>query len=77
MTSTSAALLGAGRAPRGALLDGVRVYTSDQTHFSIARALDLLGFPPETLVVVAVGRAVPAAWRARRGRRRLATARPA
>ena len=45
-------LLGAGSAPRGALLDGVRVYTSDQTHFSIARALDLLGFPPETLVVL-------------------------
>ena len=36
-----------------AMLEGVRVYTSDQTHFSIARALDLLGFPPETLVVVA------------------------
>jgi glutamate/tyrosine decarboxylase-like PLP-dependent enzyme len=34
------------------MLEGVRVYTSDQTHFSIARALDLLGFPPETLVVV-------------------------
>jgi glutamate/tyrosine decarboxylase-like PLP-dependent enzyme len=34
------------------MLDGVRVYTSDQTHFSIARALDLLGFPPETLVVI-------------------------
>ena len=46
-------LLGAGRPPRGAMLDGVRVYTSDQTHFSIARALDLLGFPPETLVVIA------------------------
>jgi len=46
-------LLGAGRAPRGAMLDGVRVYTSDQTHFSIGRALDLLGFPPETMVVVA------------------------
>jgi glutamate/tyrosine decarboxylase-like PLP-dependent enzyme len=45
-------LLGAGWAPRGALLEGVRVYTSDQTHFSIARALDLLGFPPETLCVV-------------------------
>jgi glutamate/tyrosine decarboxylase-like PLP-dependent enzyme len=45
-------LLGAGRAPRGALLDGVRVYTSDQTHFSIARSLDELGFPPETLVVI-------------------------
>jgi len=46
-------LLGAGRTPRGALLEGVRVYTSDQTHFSVARALDLLGFPPETLVIVA------------------------
>src|SRR4051794_24660131 len=46
-------LLGASRPPRGAGLDGVRVYASDQTHFSIARALDELGFPPETLVVVA------------------------
>ncbi|MFL5674805.1 MAG: pyridoxal phosphate-dependent decarboxylase family protein [Chloroflexota bacterium] len=45
-------LLGAGRIPRGAMLDGVRVYTSDQTHFSVARALDLLGFPPDTLVVL-------------------------
>ncbi len=45
-------VLGAGAAPRGGRLDGVRVYTSDQTHFSIARALDLLGFPPETLVVI-------------------------
>jgi glutamate/tyrosine decarboxylase-like PLP-dependent enzyme len=38
--------------PRGANLDNARVYTSDQTHFSIARALDELGFPPETLVVL-------------------------
>jgi glutamate/tyrosine decarboxylase-like PLP-dependent enzyme len=45
-------VLGADRAPRGGLLDGVRAYTSDQTHFSIARALDELGFPPETLVVL-------------------------
>jgi glutamate/tyrosine decarboxylase-like PLP-dependent enzyme len=45
-------LLGAGRAPRGVMLEGVRVYTSDQTHFSIGRALDLLGFPPETMVVI-------------------------
>jgi len=45
-------LLGAGRLPRGALLEGVRVYTSDQTHFSIARSLDELGFPAETLVVI-------------------------
>lgn len=42
----------AGAPPRGGALEGVRVYTSDQTHFSIARALDLLGFPPETLVVI-------------------------
>ncbi|MFL5642458.1 MAG: pyridoxal phosphate-dependent decarboxylase family protein [Chloroflexota bacterium] len=45
-------LLRAGRAPRGSQLEGVRVYTSDQTHFSVARALDLLGFPPETLVIL-------------------------
>jgi glutamate/tyrosine decarboxylase-like PLP-dependent enzyme len=45
-------LRGASSAPRGVALAGVRVYTSDQTHFSIARALDLLGFPPETLVVI-------------------------
>jgi aromatic-L-amino-acid decarboxylase len=45
-------LLGSGKPPRGAQLEGVRVYTSDQTHFSIGRALDLLGFAPETLVVI-------------------------
>ena len=45
-------LRGAARPPRGAALEGVRVYTSDQTHFSIARALDKLGFPPETLAVL-------------------------
>jgi glutamate/tyrosine decarboxylase-like PLP-dependent enzyme len=39
-------------APRGRALEGIRVYTSDQTHFSIGRALDELGFPPETLVVL-------------------------
>jgi glutamate/tyrosine decarboxylase-like PLP-dependent enzyme len=38
--------------PRGAALDGVRAYTSDQTHFSIARALSELGFPPQTLRVL-------------------------
>ena len=38
--------------PRGRALEGLRVYASDQTHFSIGRALDELGFPPETLVVV-------------------------
>ena len=45
-------LRGAGRPPRGRDLEGVRVYTSDQTHFSIGRALDELGFPAETLVVL-------------------------
>ncbi len=39
-------------APRGALLERARVYVSDQAHFSIGRALDMLGFPPEALVVV-------------------------
>jgi glutamate/tyrosine decarboxylase-like PLP-dependent enzyme len=43
---------GLGRPPRGRDLDDARVYTSDQTHFSIARALDELGMPPETLVVL-------------------------
>jgi glutamate/tyrosine decarboxylase-like PLP-dependent enzyme len=38
--------------PRGAALDGWRVYTSDQAHFSIAKAIDFLGFPGETLAVV-------------------------
>jgi aromatic-L-amino-acid decarboxylase len=46
-------LLGADRPPRGAALEGVRVYASDQAHFSIARALDELGFPAETLALVA------------------------
>jgi aromatic-L-amino-acid decarboxylase len=45
-------LAGLDRPPRGAALEGARIYTSDQTHFSIARALDELGFPPETLVVL-------------------------
>ena len=41
------------RPPRGAALEGVRIYASDQAHFSIARAVDELGFPPETLRIVA------------------------
>ncbi len=45
-------LLGTGRPPRGGELDGCRAYASDQTHFSVGRALDLLGFPSETLVIV-------------------------
>ncbi len=44
--------LGTPRAPRGRELEGVRVYASDQTHFSVARALDELGFPPATLVAI-------------------------
>jgi glutamate/tyrosine decarboxylase-like PLP-dependent enzyme len=39
--------------PRGRELEGVRVYVSDQAHFSIRKALDILGFPVETLVSVA------------------------
>jgi aromatic-L-amino-acid decarboxylase len=38
--------------PRGARLEGVRAYASDQTHFSIERGLDLAGFPEGTLRVV-------------------------
>jgi aromatic-L-amino-acid/L-tryptophan decarboxylase len=47
-----ARLRGLDHPPRGAGLEGARVYASDQAHFSVARALDELGFPPETLVVV-------------------------
>jgi glutamate/tyrosine decarboxylase-like PLP-dependent enzyme len=45
-------LLALDAAPRGAALEGVRVYGSDQAHFSIARALAELGFPQDTLVLV-------------------------
>ena len=45
-------LLATGRPPRGRDLERARVYTGDQSHFSIARALDELGFPPETLVTL-------------------------
>ncbi len=38
--------------PRGADLGRARAYVSDQTHFSIARALGILGFPEEALRVV-------------------------
>ena len=47
-----ARLLELSAAPRGRALEGVRVYASDQAHFSIARALDELGFPRDTLHVV-------------------------
>jgi glutamate/tyrosine decarboxylase-like PLP-dependent enzyme len=43
-------LAGLDHPPRGAELDGARVYVGDQAHFSIARALDELGFGPDTLV---------------------------
>jgi aromatic-L-amino-acid/L-tryptophan decarboxylase len=46
------AALGTRRPPRGGELEGVRIYASDQAHFSIARALDELGFPADTLTVV-------------------------
>ena len=47
-----ARLLGLRRAAARGALEGARVYASDQAHFSIARALDVLGFPPETLRIV-------------------------
>ena len=58
---------------RGRALEGVRVYASDQTHFSIGRALDELGFPHETLAVVPAGddfrlRAAPVEEAVRRDR---------
>jgi aromatic-L-amino-acid decarboxylase len=45
-------LLGADEPPRGTRLEGARVYASDQTHFSVERAVDLLGFPAGTLRIV-------------------------
>ncbi|MFL5736199.1 MAG: pyridoxal phosphate-dependent decarboxylase family protein [Actinomycetota bacterium] len=47
-----AKLLGLAEPPRGGALEGVRAYASDQAHFSIERALDMLGFPRETLRVL-------------------------
>ena len=47
-----AKLRGLAGPPRGAALEDVRVYASDQAHFSVARALGMLGFPRETLVVI-------------------------
>lgn len=38
--------------PRASGLEGVRVYASDQCHYSIAKALDFLGFPAETLRIL-------------------------
>ena len=47
-----AKLLGTEELPRGARLEGARIYASDQTHFSVERAVDLLGFPEGTLRIV-------------------------
>jgi len=47
------AMLGRDAAPRGRDLEGVRVYASDQAHFSIGRGLDALGFAKDALRVVA------------------------
>jgi aromatic-L-amino-acid/L-tryptophan decarboxylase len=38
--------------PRGAQLENARIYVSDQAHFSIARGVDMLGFPEATLRVL-------------------------
>jgi glutamate/tyrosine decarboxylase-like PLP-dependent enzyme len=38
--------------PRGRDLEGLRVYASDQSHFSVARGLAVLGLPDETLAVL-------------------------
>jgi aromatic-L-amino-acid decarboxylase len=46
------ALRGLDAPPRASALEGVRVYASDQAHFSIARGLDVLGFPASTLRIV-------------------------
>jgi glutamate/tyrosine decarboxylase-like PLP-dependent enzyme len=47
-----ARVLGLTDPPRGSALEAARVYASDQAHFSIARGLDLLGFPPQTLHLI-------------------------
>jgi len=47
-----AGLLDLREPPRGGSLERARVYASDQAHFSIERARDVLGFPPETLRIV-------------------------
>jgi aromatic-L-amino-acid decarboxylase len=47
-----ARLRGLDRPPRGAALEGVRVYASDQAHFSLRRGLAILGMPDETTVAL-------------------------
>jgi aromatic-L-amino-acid/L-tryptophan decarboxylase len=41
-----------GFAPRGAALHPAPVYASNQTHFSVARGLDVLGFPAGALRII-------------------------
>jgi glutamate/tyrosine decarboxylase-like PLP-dependent enzyme len=45
-------ILGSSGPPRGRDLEDVRIYASDQAHFSISRGLELLGFPSSTLCLV-------------------------
>ncbi len=47
-----ARLRGLDRPPRGAELEGCRIYVSDQAHFSFQRSLAMLGLPAESLVVI-------------------------
>jgi glutamate/tyrosine decarboxylase-like PLP-dependent enzyme len=47
-----ARLRGLDRPPRGAELEGVRIYVSDQAHFSFERGIATLGLPPESLAVL-------------------------
>jgi glutamate/tyrosine decarboxylase-like PLP-dependent enzyme len=45
-------LRGLDRPPRGAELEDVRIYVSDQAHFSFERGMAVLGMPPQTLAVL-------------------------
>ena len=47
-----AVLRGLQHPPRGAELDGARVYVSDQAHFSFERGLAILGLPRDALAIV-------------------------
>lgn len=47
--------LTAAREERGIEVDRARIYTSDQTHGSVAKALRVIGFPEAALVVVPTG----------------------
>jgi aromatic-L-amino-acid decarboxylase len=47
-----AQLRGLDHPPRGAELEGVRIYVSDQAHFSFERAVATLGLSPEALAVL-------------------------